>query len=136
MSFRTLPNYLAALIVLIGVSHSIVLFRHLQFTHPWVDIPLHLAGGLWIGLFSLWLYYSDRTRFPEKDRSLHFVVTVALVSSMTIGAAWELFEYVVNLLTVGEFYDLVDMLADLTNDAIGALSGAAFFVKRGYNREQ
>lgn len=136
MSFRTLPNYLAALIVLIGVSHSIVLFRHLQFTYPWVDIPLHLVGGLWVGLFTLWLYYSDRTRFPEKDRTRSFVFTIALVSSMTVGAAWEIFEYVVNLLTVGEFYDIMDMLGDLLNDAIGALSGAVFFMKRGYNNEQ
>lgn len=136
MTFRTLPNYLAALVILIGVSHSIVLFRHLQFSHPWVDIPLHLAGGLWVGLFTLWWFYSDRKWFPVKDRSSQMVITLALSSAMGIGILWEVFEYVVNLLTVGEFYDLLDMTADLLNDAIGALAGAVFFMKRRYNTEQ
>jgi uncharacterized membrane-anchored protein len=129
---RTYRNILAAIVVLICLVNGSALYWHLYFTIRWLDIPVHLLGGFWVGSFALYMYY--RRKNARADRSSIFVASLAFSSALLIGLFWELYEYYVN--SAANLYecDMVDTLSDLANDAIGAISAAVLFLALGYNK--
>ncbi len=90
------------------------LAQSLFWTHRWIDIPMHILGGVSIGAFCVGLF--------GRHRPLLFVLLVALFAT-----SWEFFEYVFGLTIEGDLYWL-DTTHDLLNGAVGAL--AAYLVAR------
>jgi hypothetical protein len=99
--------------VLTAVLYWFGLERFFFWYYPWFDTPLHLVGGLTIGLWGASLAWR---RGYSRYRAFIFILLLALA----IGLTWELFEYVYGL-TAEEGNYWSDTLGDLGNDVIGAL---------------
>lgn len=98
--------FVLAVLQFLGEAHF------LQWRFWWYDIMLHFLGGLWVGLFLVWIL-----RRVEKNASLIFVV----VGVLCIGIAWELFEIVIGSPRETRYY--LDTIIDLIMDVVGALLG-------------
>ena len=94
---------------------------------------MHIMGGLWVALMSLVIYYHT-DYFKRKDRSVAFVISFALATTMIIGLFWEVFEFSVEHFVKLNDNGLLDTLKDLVDDLIGASIATAIFIKRGYNK--
>ena len=122
------------LLLFIATINAIANYWHLYFHLPWLDIPMHVLGGLWVAFFSLAWYYHTPLIHP-KDRSTLFVIMFATSTTMIIGLCWELFEFSAQtLIERADVHNLGDTLFDLVNDLVGALLATALFIRMGYNK--
>lgn len=80
----------------------------------WYDIPMHILGGIWAGLFGAWALL-----FVDVRPSLR----VFLVGALVVGAGWEVFEYVFHMGGNPHMSYPIDTLKDLIDDALGGLIG-------------
>lgn len=124
---------LVVIILLLFVVNAVAEYRHLYFFIWWLDIPMHILGGGWVALFGLTTYYAS-LRFKEKDYSTAFVVSLAVALALSIGLAWEIFEFGVGHAVGDSGAGLLDTLKDLSDDFLGALLAASIFIRGGYNK--
>lgn len=131
---RSFPvSILLGLIFFLATANSAAYYWHLYFYYPWLDVPMHFVGGLWITLYLLsWYYTASRTK--KKERAPLFVLTYALAVTLVIGVLWEVFEFSVDTIIEFSQHNPGDTLLDLVMDAIGALFGAYVFLRGGYNK--
>lgn len=123
-----------SLIGLIAVVNGVALYWHLYFYVWWLDIPMHMLGGMWVALFALSSYYR-LTNVSTKDTSPLFVFAFAVAITMIVGLSWELFEFSAQtFIERAHVFDIGDTLSDLVNDLIGALIASFVFVRMGYNK--
>jgi hypothetical protein len=119
---------LAALFLLIWILAAIHIAAESYFwywTYRWLDIPMHVFGGMWLGLGVLWL--KNHTgyvrglwqRLPKSN------LAVALCGGLCIGLVWEAYEY-----TIWQYIGTglppqygPDTQLDLLMDATGAMLG-------------
>ena len=133
MKSRHLTWALAALIIFIWAVNTLANQFHLYFFLWWFDIPMHIMGGLWVALTSMVIYY-HLGWIHRHDRSLSFVVTAMLATTLVIGIFWEVFEFSVEHFVKLNDNGVFDTLKDLLDDMIGAALASVIFIKRGYNK--
>jgi hypothetical protein len=126
MKRSPLPLLIGALGIIIFSSNAVALAYYLYWRIPWLDIPMHFLGGLWVGLSILWLYYeSGYIHLPKDKRGRGSVLTLALAGTFIIGVLWEIFEFSLDTFIVfQEVYNIGDTLLDLFMDEVGALVAA------------
>ncbi|OGZ08125.1 MAG: hypothetical protein A2942_02740 [Candidatus Lloydbacteria bacterium RIFCSPLOWO2_01_FULL_50_20] len=134
MTPRLPPWVLVVFIFFILAVQISALYWHLYFYIRWLDIPVHILGGMWIALFGLATYYAS-AHIKEKEHSVFFVFLFAVALTMTIGLGWELYEFGVDHAVGDTGAGLADTLLDLTNDLIGALIAALLFIRLGYHKK-
>jgi hypothetical protein len=83
----------------------------------WFDIPMHILGGFIIGSIALWLVAYE---VPISIRLKINRLLVAILVTLVIGIAWEIFEYQVGI-TKGEPGYWFDTVHDVIDDVIGGL---------------
>lgn len=132
MSFRRQWLFLATLICAIAVFQMVAIYWHLYFYIWWLDIPVHVLGGFWVGLFALVSYYAGPWPVP-KERSNFFVFSVSIAAVLSVGLLWEVYEFAVDHAVGDSGGGLADTLMDLVDDLLGALLAAWIFVRGGYN---
>lgn len=106
----------AAVLILIAYLY-LYLGIHLRyvFTISWWDIVLHMLGGAWVALASVWFFGLFGIR-----RSIIQCVLIAL----SVGLAWELFEYIFGIGGSNFMSYRLDTAKDLLDDMIGgAIAG-------------
>ena len=93
----------------------------LYWIYQWYDIPMHILGGLWVSLFSIFLY----TNF-YKDISIHCKKLSMFVffTLLLIALSWEIFELMgkITFLSDGIWY-WIDTIKDIIDDFIGGMIG-------------
>lgn len=91
---------------------------YLQWVFWWIDVVLHILGGLWIGLALFWLFFlSGKVRVPNS--SLVSVFLYVVLGTLIIGVGWEMFEYISGTFITEEMFP--DTIHDLFADFAGAL---------------
>ena len=126
------PRVLVALLFFILAYQTAAVSLSLYFHYWWLDIPIHILGGLWITLFFLATYYAS-PRTVIKDHSNIFVISFATAVTLTVGLCWEIYEFAIAH-AIGDFgIGLADSLKDLVDDLIGALLGALIFIRGKYH---
>lgn len=125
------PSVLVAIAFLILLVQFCALQWHLYFYYWWLDIPLHMIGGLWVTLFGLMLYY----RLPRTAIADHpeFVIIFAVAVSLALGLFWEIYEFAVDHAVGDSGHGLSDTLFDLVNDLFGAIVAAGIFIRGRYH---
>jgi hypothetical protein len=122
MSSRTATFLLLGIILLILVVNVFAIMNDLYFYYWWLDIPMHLLGGFWIGFTALAIIQWKLGRaLPLKERFAY-----AFLLAFGIGVLWEMFELLSDTSFALEpyVYDATDTFSDLLNDMIGgALAG-------------
>jgi hypothetical protein len=124
---------LAALVVFIFTFNLVATYLHLFFLIWWLDIPVHILGGLWIALLSLVMYYRSHL-VHRKDHSTAFAILVSLCVALLIGLLWEVYEFVIDRAMDARDLQLSDTLKDLCDDFLGGVIAAWIFVRNGYNK--
>lgn len=90
----------------------------------WLDIPMHILGGMWLALAVLWL--RDHTGYVRRVCALlpNGTITTALIGGLMLGLAWEFYEFCIWQYIGFGFpqHYAADTALDLINDTLGALS--------------
>ncbi len=111
MSNRQLFYIALSSAVFVIALHLLASKYYLYWTYRWVDIPMHILGGIMSGLF-VFVFL----RALKLQESLHNL----LIGVFIIGIAWEILELWYKVEVLGLFYWL-DTLKDLIDDTIGGL---------------
>lgn len=106
--------------------YFLALINKLFFFIWWYDIPLHILGGLWIGLTSIAVVlYSGHFRLRFTEHKLFFVI---MVSVITLGVFWEFFEYAAGISFASGGY-VLDTIKDLFDDLLGGIIAYIYFMR-------
>jgi hypothetical protein len=81
----------------------------------WFDIPLHLLGGIAVGLFGAWV-------LTVRELPISFLFCVAM--ALGVGVAWEIFEYASHMGGSAFMGYTVDTIKDLVDDVLGGTMAA------------
>ncbi|HVU06595.1 MAG TPA: hypothetical protein VHE10_02295 [Candidatus Paceibacterota bacterium] len=120
---RFLFPMLAALVAVAGLNW-IGGAEGYYFTTAWYDWPVHFLGGVWSGLFLLWIF-----NLPHMGRFKRFASLEAVLGLVfLIGLAWEGYELFFGLTSLYKAGYGFDTFHDLVNDVLGA--AAAFCLTR------
>jgi uncharacterized membrane protein YjdF len=118
---------MVALIFMNGFLVSAGLYENV----PVVDIPMHLAGGLFAAWWGALIFAKERSSMSALKQFL-LIVSVGVM----VGAAWEGFEWLFDF-TLGSWYNLppaqpsiTDVVMDLLNDTLGACVIAFLLIKQ------
>lgn len=102
---------------------------------PWWDTMLHATSGIVLGIVGfLFVYLLNEKGDANVNLSPIFVIIVAFCFAITMGVAWEIFEFSADRLlgyNMQKFRlpgqdGLVDTMEDLIVDAIGAIIACIF----------
>ena len=78
------------LIVGIAILHILALISSWYWLHPWLDLPQHFLGGLWVSLMGIYFYLRKKDLASIERRQ---IIKVALLTMLVIGAiVWKVFE--------------------------------------------
>ena len=127
MNNRRFILLFAALSALIGLLHLLAVKLWLYWTLWWFDIPMHILGGLWLSAIIFFFFVKDRTFFAGVSSRLIFSFFV--VTAVSIGVFWEIFEVIADATMVSKENYAPDTLSDFLFDAVGATI-FYFLVKR------
>ena len=108
---------LVAAVVVIAVVHNLALAFHLYFFYGWLDIPMHILGGL-ITVLTLFVLKELSNVFPE--RYLQFLPIILIV--FVVGLGWEAFEIWAGIPLLEPDFEQ-DMVSDLSMDMVGGYVG-------------
>ncbi len=87
---------------------------HYYMTIPWWDVPLHVLGGFWLGLYIMWVARITGWR-------VSFIQCIAFV--LFVGVSWEIFEWIVHIGGSVFMSYRVDTIKDLIDDSMGGILG-------------
>lgn len=131
---KKFPIWVLVLIIfVIGIVNGVAGYWHLYFYYRWLDIPMHLLGGFWVGLTTLAIYYFSKF-IPTKKYDTSSIFAISIGAALVIGVGWEAFEWGVDQITGLKHLDMIDTLSDIGNDVIGAVVAGVIFIRKGYNK--
>ncbi|NBD74269.1 hypothetical protein GVX82_04505 [Patescibacteria group bacterium] len=126
---------LVVLIYLIWGTHALAHTFFLYWRLPWFDLPMHVMGGLWIGIAALW----GARRVGLRSMRAQVLAIALSVGALALG--WELLEWLRRgaiEVTFGDPY-LIDTLQDLLMSGAGgalAIAVAELLPQEEAPREQ
>ncbi len=128
---KTISYTLLGIVVAIAVTHYLAMWYDWYHTLWWIDIPLHIAGGAFIGALFLYLFCARWNVLGNTHWFPALILGVGFVA--LIGVGWEFYEFWVDVWVVKKYpaagfpgYVHGDTLLDLLNDMLGgAVSIAA-----------
>ena len=113
--------------VFVAICHFVFLKFYLYWTDSWVDIPMHIFGGILVSSIGLWiLYFSGLKNYLIKNPKSSIFISVLI--AIIVGILWEIFELYFGLIS-HSFFDRVDSVKDLLDDVIGGLIAGWYFVR-------
>lgn len=129
---RKSSAFLLAFVGLLLVFHFLATMYFWYWQMPWFDLPMHFAGGAFVGFSALYLYYHSGY-MTSRHHGKIFPFILAISCAAIVGILWECFEYLVYVkIKLPELSFLFlptvpDTLADLLLDIVGGIfAGGAF----------
>lgn len=120
MRSRRYPLVLLILLVAIAIVNYLAVLNSWYWKMRWFDMPMHFAGGMWLGATMLWWkFFSGVDIAPQRTADMFLW---AIAGAFIVGLGWEVYEGVVALLTKGYMNGLADTLSDILLDLLGALT--------------
>ena len=109
---------LPSLVTLLFLATLHVLFIHfyVYWRLRWVDIPVHIIGGMWIVLALSWLL-----EWLIPSVSISF--SRAIMWGLIVGGLWEISELMIGIVSAPSHGYIADTVKDLCDDVIGAVIG-------------
>lgn len=94
----------------------------------WYDFMMHFLGGLWVGLFALWVL-----NLPRMERFAFFAKPTNIVLAVFIvGIFWEFFELYFGITSIRSTIYAWDTTHDLVMDVLGAC--AAVYISKKWKK--
>jgi glucan phosphoethanolaminetransferase (alkaline phosphatase superfamily) len=127
-----MQKILLILVLAIFLIHSIALWNNWYVSYPHLDIPMHMAGGAFLGLLFVYIFTQKVAALPLRQHPwLLFIFGLGFVA--LIGVTWEWYEYFSQVyiqktvvLGFSEPGGLFDTLKDLWDDVFGGAVALAF----------
>ncbi len=118
--------FLSALFILIIFSVSQFIFEptYLYYEIWWLDIPMHILGGLSFALLFISI-------FNYQKKKITFAKLVLVV--MMVGILWEIYEYDVHIFFGRDWNGIADTIKDLFDDFLG-VSFVYLFNKKVFSK--
>lgn len=113
-------------IIAVILAQIIALLTDLYGRFPSFDIPMHLGGGVAMGMLALAIHHQMTNVSHNRGHLLHHLLFV-LGFTMLVAVAWEFHEYVLDE-TIGRWNSWPKMqlsLSDTMGDLFNGLAGAA-----------
>ncbi len=120
MDRKKLLRRAAILVFFIFLLNSLASMFYWYSSIWWFDMPMHFLGGLWLGLIFIWF-------FKQTEINIKLIFKIIL-GVFLIGFLWEIFEIIVNNLTLKDTFNTLDTISDLCFD----IAGGAFAIWRFY----
>ena len=129
ISWKKILGFFSAPFLLVAVSF-LLLYLGVYSAVKWIDIPMHIIGGLLIGAsFYLTLNYLEEMGLIKLNKFVRFVFVVSLVALFAVG--WEFFEFSLTQITGYGFQgDLLDTMKDLFMGISGGLLAAFYSLRK------
>jgi hypothetical protein len=93
-------------------------FFHLYYILWWFDMPMHLLGGVVVGMGFLTVPFFARFLPRYEKKTLAWALS-GILFVFVVGFLWELFEYVVQAYTHADLANVLDSFSDLCFDIAG-----------------
>jgi len=118
-------KYAAYLGILILIVNFAGIYYGLYATLGWLDISMHMLGGLWVGLM-LAHFFGKKLGLIDLRQNLWLTLFLVLGTTTVVGVFWEFYEFSISqlaptfthLFTKGNM-ELRDTLKDLLDDMVG-----------------
>lgn len=114
---QILVTFFCTTLVALTLIHVSSLQFFLYWKYLWLDIPVHILGGITCA-FGFALYRYNRKPFSTRMEEVLWYIAFALL----IGIAWELFEFFAKFSVVDEDF-FMDTVIDFCMDIVGVLVG-------------
>ena len=101
----------------VAVAHFAALHFFWYWKYTWIDMPIHMLGGVSVSL-GLSILPFFRVSLPPRLRTLIGCVAIVFI----VGVAWEIFEIFAGAVVFDSEYPL-DTLTDLCMDVLGGTIG-------------
>jgi hypothetical protein len=127
--YRTPITTILFLSLVLAISHGLATYFNLYFFVWWFDTPMHILGGVLVGVVMLTFYNELCTRrIFQKKNLIAWAILVAGV--LFVGVAWEYFEYAkgITFNTIGSYR--LDILKDIGMDMLGGLIAGIFILHK------
>ena len=108
---------LLSTLVTIAVVHTVSIEFYLYWKYLWLDIPMHILGGV-----ACALGFSALPFFGLKHASRYTSMMWTVLFTLCVGVVWEMFEFSAGISQSepGFFFDTVlDLVMDVTGGLIG-----------------
>lgn len=119
-------------LVILAVCNYFGLKFNLYWVYRWYDIPMHMLGGLWVSLFSVFSFNYLRNFFPTIFNRINILYIVVLIL-LFITISWEVFEVWGKITFIRDIGYWPDTLGDILNAYIGGVVTYLFFVRKNKN---
>jgi hypothetical protein len=119
---KRLAVRIISLILTILILNTLAMKFHWYFSIWWFDMPMHLLGGFWLGLFIIWL-------LKIKEISLSEIIKI-LLGFLIVALGWEVFEISVDRIITQNPFNTLDTLSDVCFGLGGALLSIFYFEKK------
>ncbi|OHA80762.1 MAG: hypothetical protein A2675_01280 [Candidatus Yonathbacteria bacterium RIFCSPHIGHO2_01_FULL_51_10] len=131
MKHKHYPAFLIWLLVGIVLFNALAGHFLWYYHFLWLDRPMHLAAGSWIGASAVWILnvrwhvYSDVARRKS-------LLLIAVLCALGVGLLWEVVEYVIDVVGGAHPWSFVDTASDLAFDIIGGFVGGLYIRYRNF----
>lgn len=105
------------LLTALALAHLAALQFFLYWRHEWLDMPMHVLGGV---VVALGVFAIKDLGLPAGDRVRRFIPVMVTVLAMSL--TWEVYEFTIGMVLVEQNF-LWDTSTDLTADLLGGLAG-------------
>jgi hypothetical protein len=110
------------LMFLIFIADRVGTMFYWYYTIWWFDMLMHFLGGVWVGLFFLYVFY-NKNKFLEQ-----FLIILSCV--LLIGVFYELFEVYVHNYIARDPFNILDTTSDIFFDLAGGVFALLYFLKK------
>jgi len=114
-----LLTFFFSVLVTIALSHNLALKFFLYWKYPWLDIPMHMLGGMSVAFGIAILPF-----FGIHLKARYRTFVAYLCGVFFVGLIWEVFEIVSGAAVYDEYY-IADTIKDFCMDLIGGAVGYA-----------
>lgn len=131
-----LLKYAAYLGIFILIAHYVGTYSGWYIILGWYDIPMHILGGLWVGLM-LAHFFGKKLKIINLKDNFWATFLFVLGTATVIGVFWEFYEFFmsqlaylfIRIFSKGNM-ELADTLKDILDDMIGgSIAGIIAYFK-------
>jgi len=135
---KTFPLSLFFLVLFIAIVNGLANEFFLYWRLPWLDIPMHFLGGLWVASAVLWVVFiSDKFNLKRLRKTTSSIYLISMLSVLMVGGLWELFEFSLDtLVDFSEKNSAIDTISDLIFDILGGVTAAMYFLVKNKNESR
>ncbi len=120
------------ILIILAIGNYLGVKFNLYWFYRWYDIPMHILGGLWVSLFSVFLFNYLRRFFPIYFSRLNISYVVFFVI-LFITICWEIFEIFGGITFIKDTGYWLDTISDIFNAYIGGAVTYLFFIRKNKN---